>query len=79
MRRELDWARLPGICKSTEMHSSRTNQPVKKELTALELETEYRQGIMENASAGERQSKPSREKTPAGRDQGLGERDHRRR
>jgi hypothetical protein len=42
VRRELDWARLPGICKSTETHISRTNQPVKKELTALELETEYR-------------------------------------
>ena len=52
MRRELDWARLPGICKSTETHNSRTNQPVKKEVTALELEMEYRQGIMENASAG---------------------------
>jgi hypothetical protein len=48
--RELDWARLPGICKSTETNNSRTNQPVKKEVTALELEMEYRQGIMENAS-----------------------------
>lgn len=52
VRRELDWARLPGICKSTETNNSRTNQPVKKELTALELEMEYRQEIMENASTG---------------------------
>jgi hypothetical protein len=52
VRRELDWARLPGIYKSTKTHNNRTNQPVKKELIALKLETEYRQGIMENASVG---------------------------
>jgi hypothetical protein len=63
-RRRAEAKRLQGICESTETQSSRTNQPVKKKLTPLEIETGYREGIMKNASArkpdGRRASAPRR-------------------